>query len=71
MNEAVIYVEHEPGGRLSNGSYSGIGGRTTYRVAITSDGITRRPIGAPFSHPKKAVLYAHLIDMKLQEGKLP
>lgn len=61
----VIRVERAPGGRLSNGQLSGLGGETTYRVGLTTDGRDFQPLGHPFAHQRKAQQYARLIESKL------
>lgn len=61
---AMVYVEHEPGLRLSNGAPAGVGGKTTHRVAITYDGIDRRPVGPAFDSPQAACRYADVAEAK-------
>lgn len=63
---AIVYVEHTPGGRLSNGEFSGLGGKTTYHVAITTNGIDRRPVGPAFDSPQAACRYADEAEARAQ-----
>lgn len=65
----VLTVDVKPGRRLPNGAPSGIGGETTYGVAITTNGIDRQEIpGVVFSRQREAQRYADALQQRLDEG---
>jgi hypothetical protein len=63
-----IFVEHEPGERLSNGDPAGIGGRTSYGVGVTQDGIHVDRLTPRFNHPRKAAAYARLVEHRERDA---
>ena len=62
--KGIAFAEHTPGGRLSNGSPSGIGSRTQYGAAITYDGITRYESPRRFDKPAAAARFARGLESK-------
>ena len=62
---AVVTATVTPGGRLSNGSPSGVGVTTTYRAGLTADGRHVRPVGPEFTAPREAHRYAERIERRL------
>lgn len=64
----VVTVNHTLGGRLSNGMPSGLGGATTYGVALTTNGIDRQSVAGPsFTAPKEAHRYAERLQRRLDK----
>ena len=51
---AIAMVDHEPGGQLSNGYPSGIGGRTTFRAGFLVNGRQRVALGPEFEDGRVA-----------------
>lgn len=64
---AVVYVEHAPGERLPNGDFTGRGGKTTYRVALTENGIEWTPVDGQFDRPEKACRYADEVEAEARQ----
>jgi hypothetical protein len=64
---AVVYVEHTPGDRLSNGDPAGTGSKAVHRVALTRDGIQWTPVGPEFGDPRKACRYADRVEVEAQQ----
>ena len=64
----VVTVNHTPGERLPSGTPSGIGGKTTYGVALTTNGLDRQPVaGVEFTAPKEAHRYAERLERRLAQ----
>ena len=64
----VLTVDVKPGRALPSGSPAGTGGETTYRAAITTNGIDRQPVGPEFSRQREAQRYADRLQRQLDEG---
>lgn len=63
----VVIVHATPGGSLPNGTPNGKGGKATYQVAITTNGLDRQPVGPIFATPKEA--YAHAAKLAAIENR--
>lgn len=63
----VLTVDHRPGRRLPNGSPAGIDGATTYRAAITTNGIDRQHTGPEFTDQGEAQRYADRLQRRLDK----
>jgi hypothetical protein len=65
----VVTVDHRPGGRLANGSPSGVGGETRYGLALTTNGIDRQPIpgGRTWDKARPAHRAADALQRQLDE----
>lgn len=59
---AIAVVEGEPGGRLANGSPSGLGGRIRHGAAWLVDGRTRTAAIATFDRPRDAIALVRLLN---------
>ncbi|MCC6311339.1 MAG: hypothetical protein IT345_10535 [Trueperaceae bacterium] len=59
------YVEHTPGGHLSNGQPSGLGGVTRFGVRVSRDAIRWENVGPLYESPKDAYRAADRLEQKI------
>ena len=63
MSRVRVESDHEPGGRLSNGDFSGIGGQTRYLI------IARGDVRGRYATPREAIAASRAFNERTEASR--